>query len=186
MHSDVFVNDDPYLFVPFGIKFWPPFEALFDKSTSELEVRIQRWCQAIIHNIESNDWFLPNGESNPSCVVQINPDISPRFTFGRVASYSIGIDGKLQSYGNRDQTGGAQERCDNRPIGGPPSLMRCFLSSYGGAPLGAQIGGVVILGLIAGIGIVTGIWGVGRYRRLLGGLSAGLALGLFLWWLSAA
>lgn len=98
------------------------------------------------------------------------------------------------------ETDSAQKRCDNRPVRGSPGLMRCFLSSHGGAPLGAQISGVVILGLIAGIGIIAGIgrelggwvvegdwrWRSGRLRRYGGLLSCFSALCLFGWWLSAA
>ncbi|HWV13203.1 MAG TPA: hypothetical protein VN110_07885 [Sphingobium sp.] len=78
--------------------------------------------------------------------------------------------------------------------------MRCFLSSYGGAPLGAQIGGVLIVGAITGLGVVVGIgrelsgwasgsgwrWRRGRLRRWGGLVSAFAALSLFSWWLSAA
>lgn len=66
--------------------------------------------------------------------------------------------------------------------------VRRFFSGYGGAPLSAQIGGIVIFGLITGIGIVAGIGGIIRRRLdgwlyLAGGLSA---YGLFLWWSSPA
>lgn len=73
---------------------------------------------------------------------------------------------------NSGKAESAKDRCDYRPVSGSPSLFRCFLSSDGGAPLSAQIGGVVTLGLVAGVGIVSSIWGIGIRRRLLSGLSA--------------
>lgn len=88
--------------------------------------------------------------------------------------------------------------CNDGPRSCPPRFMRCFFSSYGGAPLSAQIGSVVVLGFIAGIGIVAGIgrefsgwasgsgwrWRRGRLRRSGGLFSALAALALFGWLLS--
>lgn len=53
----------------------------------------------------------------------------------------------------------------DRPVSRTPSFMRGFFSSDSRAPLGAQIGSVVVLGMIAGIGIVLGVGPVGRLRR---------------------
>ena len=44
-------------------------------------------------------------------------------------------------------------------------FSRCFFSSDGGPPLSAQVSGLVILSVIAGIGIALGIGPVGRLRR---------------------
>jgi hypothetical protein len=69
------------------------------------------------------------------------------------------------------------------------SRFRRFLSSDHGAPLSAQICGIVGLGLVAGISIAFGIGPVGRFRRnrfYIGMLIASAILGLFGYWLSAA
>lgn len=80
----------------------------------------------------------------------------------------------------------AEDRTSNRPIRRASGFMRCFLSSESGAPLGAQIGSVVILSFIAGIGIMFGIWGKDRRGRRLGVLGAVCILGVLFYWLSAA
>ena len=117
-----------------------------------------------------------------------------------IASNLVRVNRQLQGNGYDDQSQSIQKSCDNRPRSSSPSLMRCFLSSYGGAPLSAQISGIVILGMIAGIGIIAWIgrefgrwaigggwrWSNGRLRRWSGLLSAVAAFGLFGWWLSAA
>lgn len=112
--------------------------------------------------------------------------IGAKLSFSGIAGYAVGNTTLAYRYKKSADSSSAQERCDNRPINGPPSLIRCFLSSYSGAPLSAQICGVVILGLIAGIGIITGVCGERRRWRCYGWLSAIGALGLFFWWLSAA
>lgn len=50
----------------------------------------------------------------------------------------------------------AEDRASDLPIRRATGFMRCFLSSYGGAPLGAQISGVVLLSMVAGVGVIVG------------------------------
>lgn len=136
------------------------------------------------------------------CAVFRNLKIDPRpqLPFNRVTSNPIGINREFQRNGNGSKAESTKERCDSRPGRGSPGLIRCFLSSDGGAPLGAQISGVVVLGLITGIGIIVGIgrefglwlsgggwhWQCSRRCRYGGLLSAASAIGLFSWWISAA
>lgn len=119
--------------------------------------------------------------------------------FGPVRD-SVRLERQDQSYSDSDQADSIETRCDQRKRVGSPSLMRCFLSSYGGAPLGAQIGGVMAIGMITGCGIITGIgrefigwasgfgwrWRLGRARRYSGLLSSACAIALLAWWISAA
>lgn len=86
----------------------------------------------------------------------------------------------------KDQASERQDAPDAAKKIVPPSKTRRFFSREGGAPLGAQIGGVVIFGLIAFIGLYVGIGRIirshsGGWAWLTGGL---LAYGLFLWWSS--
>lgn len=91
----------------------------------------------------------------------------------------------------------AEECADSRPKGGVPRFVHCFFSSDGGAPLGAQVGCIVIGCGIAGFGIPVGIrrvrhsWGRGwrgrRNRRLgLASLLSGLGALLLLGWMISA
>lgn len=90
----------------------------------------------------------------------------------------------------------AQHNSDDRRYRCNSSFFRCFFSSDGGPPLSAQVGSVVILSVIAGIGIAVGIGPVGRLRRLgwRGGrlgrglclLGSACSLGLFGWLLSSS
>lgn len=126
------------------------------------------------------------GTSYCLCDHFINPNIRSQLLFSGIAGYAVGNTTLVYRYKKSPDSESAQQRCDNRPITGSPSLMRCFLSSYGGAPLSAQIGSVVALGVIAGVGIIAGIWDERRYYRWCCWLASIGALGLFFWWLSAA
>ncbi len=106
----------------------------------------------------------------------------------RVAGNAIGILRLPEGKDHKDNTDKGQCRPDTRNDIPPPCGIRSFFSSDGGAPLSAQIGGVVVFGLVTGIGIIVGIGGVIRRRLsgwayLLGGLST---YALFLWWSSPA
>gem|GEM_PF-3588172 len=94
-------------------------------------------------------------------------------------------------YGSQTENGS-----DDRRYRCKMGFIRCFFRSDGGAPLGAQVGGIVILSAIAGVGIALGVGPVGRFRRWgwrgsrLGRcgwlICAFASLGLFGWPLSAA
>ena len=84
----------------------------------------------------------------------------------------------------------AENSPDDRRYRCKAGFIRCFFSGDGGAPLGAQIGSIVGLCIITGIGIAFGVGPVGRLRRW-GWRSGWLLLalgsiGLCGWWLSAA
>lgn len=95
-----------------------------------------------------------------------------------------------------DNGGQGKSRADDRRYVCRAGFRRCFFASEGGPPLGAQVGGIVALCFIAGVGVAIGIGPVGRLRRFgwrgskLGrGLCLLAALGsisFFGWLLSAA
>jgi len=70
----------------------------------------------------------------------------------------------------------------------PYCQARCFFGSDSSAPLSAQIGAFVVWMLIAGVGIITGIWSILESERLRLGRSlliAGLSLPILIgWWTS--
>lgn len=101
----------------------------------------------------------------------------------RLTERTLGLT-KRGDYQNN--TGKRQDRASSADPVGKPCGIRCFFRRDGGAPLSAQIGGIVIFSLITAFGIYVGI---GRIIRLRSGglryLFLGLgAFGLFMLWAS--
>jgi len=106
----------------------------------------------------------------------------------------IRVSALAQGHQNENDAEERKERATYRDKHSPSRPLRCFFSGERGAPLGAQISGLVIGVSVAVVLIVIGVWPVtlapvgrgGRWRRwrllpLLGGLI--VYLGLF-WWVS--
>jgi hypothetical protein len=73
-----------------------------------------------------------------------------------------GLLSLMQSSKQPEQGYGAKKGADNRPSYGIAGSLRGSLGSESSAPLGAQIGSVVVLGAIAGVCAQRLIWSVGR------------------------
>lgn len=114
--------------------------------------------------------------------IHIGPQLVPRGVPGN----PVGISGLPERDNNKNYTGKGKERSTAsdpvRPIGG----IRCFFGRDSSAPLGAQVGGLVVLSLITAVGTVVGIGRVIRRRRS-GYLWLLLGVGgwcFLLWWTS--
>lgn len=124
-----------------------------------------------------------------------NAEIGSQFAFGGIPRDLIGrprlLQGVLRLPERKEDQGNTNEREKRAKTADQVGLMRgvrSFFRRDGGAPLSAQIGGVVVFSLVTGIGIVVGIGRIVRRRLsgwvfLFGGLCA---YGLFLWWSSPA
>lgn len=93
----------------------------------------------------------------PALKHQIEPVTTPGLSQGSVSLHD--------RYDQADDRSEAEKGRDDRRYSCEAGFLRCFFSSEGGPPLSAQIGGVVILSIIAGVGIAFGIGPVGRLRR---------------------
>jgi hypothetical protein len=115
------------------------------------------------------------------------PKLGARYFVGSLGGFQR-FFGLLKSNENKDYTDERQCRRDSPNDIPPPCGLRSFFGRHGGAPLGAQIGAVVVFCLVTAVGLFVGI------GRVIGGRNSGwlhLTYGLFfygllVWWSSPA
>ena len=131
--------------------------------------------------------------SKETNLCRINMDVCSCLRFANFTRNAICVSGSLQRLFGLTKRKNDQDNARRREEGGgtsnqvsPPSKIRRFFSSEGGAPLSAQIGGVVVFSLITIIGLYIGM------RRIIEGRRSGwaylcsgiLAYAIFLGWSS--
>ena len=132
---------------------WVKPSALLKDDSSAIDLDIVRSGLSGAAGYFKRLGLLSVGFSGLSARASLEQQVEPVATTGLPQS-AVRLPNRVDQPGDRHET---QRNCDDRPGGSASVFSRCFLSSEGGAPLGAQISGVIILSIVAGIGIVAAI-----------------------------